>query len=215
MGLLTWKKACRISLLALSSLLIPTCDRVTDRAELRLAAVQFSLIRAADLPALHDPCSLVSIEQVRLTLNVLDASELQRSSADYRCELRVNREAEGSAVLSLAFQQLDGFPHSVGQPEALAGPIGRAMGWPQVSRYAGRLDGNYLFVSDADEHVTRVLLVTRYQISMMQPTGRLVITAELVSQAPSTDHGVDQLSDVVDQFSRRFNAHLPSGRLSK
>ena len=69
-------------------------------------------------------------------------------------------------MLSLAFQQLDGFPHSIEQPEALAGWIGRAMGWPQVLRYAGRLDGNYLFVSDADEHVTRVLLTTRYQISI-------------------------------------------------
>jgi len=215
MGLLTWKKAYWISLLALSSLLIPTCDRVHDRVDLRLADEQFSMILAADLPALHAPCGLVSIEQVSRALEAHDVSKLHSSSTGYRCELRVNHEAGGRAVLSLAFQQLDGFPHSIEQPEALAASLGRAMGWPQVPRYAGRLDGNYLFVSDADEHVTRVLLTTPYQISAMQPPGRLVITAELVSLAPSTDRGVDQLSDVVDQVSRRLNAHLPPVRLSK
>jgi hypothetical protein len=215
MRLLTWKRVGWIRLLALSSLLIPTCDRVSDSADLRLADEQPSMILAADLPSLHAPCGLVSIEQVSRALDAHDVSKLHSRSTGYRCELRVNREIGESAVLSLAFQQLDGFPHSIEQPEALAGWIGRAMGWPQVLRYAGRLDGNYLFVSDADEHLTRVLLTTRYQISAMQPPGRLVIIVELVSQAPLTDRGLDQLQNVVGQVSRSLNAHPPSLRLSK
>ncbi len=215
MGLLTWKRVGWIWLLALSSLLIPTCDRVSDSADLRLAHEQFSMFLAADLPSLHAPCGLVSIEQVSRALDAHDVSKLHSSSTGYRCALRVNREIGESAVLSLAFQQLAGLPHSIEQPEVLAARIGRAMGWPQVLRYAGRVDGNYLFVSDADEHLTRVLLTTRYQISSMQPPGRLVIIAELVSQAPSADRGVDQLQDVVDHVSRLLNAHLPPVWLCK
>ena len=192
MALSARKKSLLLSLVALLAMLVPGCDRGPGKSDLRPADGPFGMARAEGLPILPDPCSLISLAQVRRVLDVQDSGALRSNSTAYRCEFRVDREAGEGEVLSLAFQRLTGVPHRVEEPEALAARIGRALDWPQAPRYAGRLDGGFLFVSDAEERITRVLLTTPHQATAMEPNARLVIVAEMVNDAQSTACRLDQ-----------------------
>jgi hypothetical protein len=199
-----------VSLAMLLWLLMTGCDRDRGKSDLRPADESFRMARIEGIPVLADLCSLISIAQARRVLDIQDSDALRLSSTDYRCEFRVDRGAGEEDLFSLALLRLTGAPRRIEKPGALAASIARALDWPQAPRYAGRLDGSFLFVSDSDGRITRVLLTTPHRPTAMEAPGRLLIIAELVKHAPSTARRVEPIQDIVDQLLRRLHSQSTS-----